>query len=321
MIIPVVLVALVATSMRHSAEDTARMAPAAIGRLDDSSWHVSEPGGREIQVDIRLNGSNLRPEDVLEWVRRAADAVTVFYGVFPVERARVHVVESLGDGREIHGTTWGDIDGVQGFSRMRLGAGVTKDDLNSDWTMTHEFVHMALSSLPDESHWLEEGLATYVEPIARVQAGQLTAEQAWEGMVQGMPNGEPGPGDEGLNQTHTWGRTYWGGALFCLVADIRIREATQNRKGLQDALRAIVAARATIDTEWPVERVLTVGDEATGTTVLSGLYDTWKNSPVQIDLNKLWLELGVRTGSHGIEFDSNATLAAIRNSITEKPPR
>jgi len=297
------------------------MAPAAIAHWDDSFWHVSEPGGREIKVDIRLNGSNPRPEDVLEWVRRAADAVTAFYGVFPVERARVRVVESLGDGREIHGTTWGDIDGVQGFSRMRLGAGVTKDDLNSDWTMTHEFVHMALSSLPDESHWLEEGLATYVEPIARVQAGQLTAEQAWEGMVQGMPNGEPGPGDKGLNQTHTWGRTYWGGAMFCLVADIRIREATQNRKGLQDALRAIVAARATIDTEWPVERVLAVGDEATGTTVLSGLYDTWKNSPVRVDLNKLWLELGVRTGSHGIEFDSNATLAAIRNSITEKPPR
>jgi hypothetical protein len=28
---------------------------------------------------------------------------------------------------------------------------------------------MALSSLPDESHWLEEGIATYVEPIARLK--------------------------------------------------------------------------------------------------------------------------------------------------------
>lgn len=319
MITSVVLLALVAASMRNSTEGAARIAAAA--QLDDGSWHVSEPGGREIQVDIHLNRSTVRPEDVINWVRRAADAVTIYYGVFPVARARVDVVQSQGDGRNIHGTTWGNINGVQAFSRMRLGGSVTADDLNSDWTMTHELVHMALSSLPDESHWLEEGLATYVEPIARVQKGQLTAEQAWEGMVQGMPNGEPGPGDQGLNQTHTWGRTYWGGAIFCLVADIRIREATQNRNGLQDALRAIVAARATIDTEWPVESVLAVGDKATGTTVLSDLYDKWKDSPVQIDLNQLWLELGVRTGTHGIEFNSKAPLAAIRNSITERPSR
>ena len=55
--------------------------------------------------------------------------------------------------------------------------------------------------------------------------------------------------------------------------------------------------------------------------MLSDLYDKWKDSPVQVDLNQLWLELGVRTGTHGIEFDSKAPLAAIRNSITEKPPR
>ena len=28
---------------------------------------------------------------------------------------------------------------------------------------------MAFPSLPDDQHWMEEGLATYVEPIARVE--------------------------------------------------------------------------------------------------------------------------------------------------------
>jgi hypothetical protein len=37
--------------------------------------------------------------------------------------------------------------------------------------------------------------------------------------------------------------------MFCLVADVEIRRATGNRKGLQDALRAIVAAGATINTD------------------------------------------------------------------------
>jgi hypothetical protein len=41
--------------------------------------------------------------------------------------------------------------------------------------------------------------------------------------------GEPGPGDGGLDDTDSWGRTYWGGALFCLLADVRFRERTGNR--------------------------------------------------------------------------------------------
>lgn len=285
---------------------------------DQSSRPVLQFGGGEIQLDVHLKGPSLHTDEVVEWVQRAADAVTVYYGTFPVERARVNVVQRTGDSHEIQGTTWGDVDGVQGLSRMRLGGGVTNADLHLDWTMTHELVHMAISSLPDESHWLEEGLATYVEPIARAQAGQLTATEVWEGMVQGMPNGEPRPGDRGLDKTHTWGRTYWGGAMFCIVADIKIREATRSRKGLQDALRAIVAARATIDTGWPVKRVLDVGDEATGTTVLTDLYNNWKDNPVSVDLNRLWLRLGVRTGPKGITLDSRAPLASIRRAITER---
>ena len=56
-----------------------------------------------------------------------------------------------------------------------------------------------------------KGLATYVESIARAQAGELGVEQVWAGFVKGMPNGLPQSGDRGLDHTHTWGRTYWGG--------------------------------------------------------------------------------------------------------------
>jgi hypothetical protein len=314
------LITLLLVLSSASAAAPLKAEPVTMTMLGDASQHILQIGGGNIQIDIQ-QGSILQMEDVLGWVRRAADAVTVYYGVFPVRHARVVVIQNLGNSREIHGTTWGDTDGVQGLSKMRLGGGVAKADLDSDWTMTHEFVHMALSSLPDESHWLEEGLATYVEPIARAQAGQLSAEQVWRGMVQGMPYGEPQPGDLGLNKTHTWGRTYWGGAMFCLIADVKIREATQNRKGLQDALRAIVAARATIDTECPIQLVLSVGDHATGTTVLSDLYAAWKDRPVAMDLNQLWPELGVRMGSGGIEFDSRAPLASIREAITKPPMR
>jgi hypothetical protein len=135
-------------------------------------------------------------------------------------------------------------------------------------------------------------------------------------MMRGMTNGEPDVGDRGLNETHTWGRTYWGGAMFCLVADVAIRRQTDNRKGLEDALRAIVEDGGTIDKDWPLSRALGVGDRATGTTVLSDLYAKWSEAPVQVDLQTMWRELGVREGRNGLEFDDNAPLAAVRRSIT-----
>jgi hypothetical protein len=163
---------------------------------------------------------------------------------------------------------------------------------------------------------MEEGLATYVEPIARAEIGELTDQQVWEGMLDGMPRGEPESGDRGLDHTHTWGRTYWGGALFCLMADVSIRRQTGNRKGLQDALRAIVNAGGTIDNDWPLTRALAVGDRATGSTVLTDLYKKWSDTPVTVDLPDLWEELGVRQNGSDAEFNAKAPLAKVREAVT-----
>ena len=87
-------------------------------------------------------------------------------------------------------------------------------------------------------------------------------------MMHDMHKGEPAADDLGLDHTHTWGRTYWGGAMFCLVADVEIRRETGNRKGLREALRAIVASGGTIDHDWSLPQALEIGDRATGTHVL-----------------------------------------------------
>jgi hypothetical protein len=135
-------------------------------------------------------------------------------------------------------------------------------------------------------------------------------------MLDGMPKGEPQTGDEGLDRTHTWGRTYWGGALFCLVADVQIRVATGNRKGLQDALRAVVAAGGTIDHEWPLTRALETGDKATGAQVLINQYRSWSTSPAHVDLAELWKKLGIEPNRGDITFSESAPYAKIREAIT-----
>jgi hypothetical protein len=174
--------------------------------------------------------------------------------------------------------------------------------------------------VPDAHHWIEEGIATYVEPFARARIGQLTAEQVWADLLRDLPQGLPEEGDRGLDRTPTWGRTYWGGALFCLLADVAIRERSGNRRGLEHALAGIVAAGGTIDGRWEVRRAFAIGDAAAGAPVLSELYEQMRSAPVDIDLALLFRRLGVARHGRSVRFDEDAPLAAIRRAITMGSP-
>lgn len=272
--------------------------------------------GCTVQIDFAKGLLDLPYSEIAQRIQVAAHAVVVYYGKFPVPRARILVIPVADRHGVLQGTTWGDSAGFPAFVRLRIGQATTPDELAADWVITHELVHTALPSLPDDQHWLEEGIASYVEPIARAQAGQLSVAKVWAGMVSGMPNGEPEASDKGLDRTHTWGRTYWGGAMFCLMADIDIRRQTGNRYGLQDALRAIVASGGSIDKDWPLSDILAIGDRATNTHVLETMYAQWSVAPVPVDLISLWDELGVHDKQGEVTFDMSAPFEKIRVSIT-----
>ncbi len=97
--------------------------------------------------------------------------------------AETRLVVSPKAGRGVSGgRTWAE-DG--GLIRIRVGEASTPEDYANDWVLVHEMTHLALPSLPDDQEWLEEGLATYVEPLARAQAGRLSVEEVWSGHGQG----------------------------------------------------------------------------------------------------------------------------------------
>ena len=131
--------------------------------------------------------------------------------------------------------------------------------------------------------------------------------------------GLPRDGEGGMDQSPTWGRTYWGGALYCLQADVAIREQTANRVGLQTALRAILKESGGYGSERDIGEVLKIGDTATGTQVLYGLYQQVKATPQTPNLDLLWTLLGVPNDPATQPFDDHAPLAAIRIAITAKP--
>jgi hypothetical protein len=270
-----------------------------------------EVGGSTLDVFIDSDRFELGREALLNWVRRSANAVTAYFGRFPVANARVYIAVSQ-TGRVSNGVSYGE---GGAHCRISVGQHTTVEDLHNDWELTHEMIHFSFPSVADHHHWIEEGIATYVEPIARASIGVLTAEQVWGEMLRDMPQGQPQAGDRGLDRTHTWARTYWGGALFCLQADVEIRKRTGNAKGFQDALRGINRADGTIEAEWPLTRAFEIGDQATDTRTLTELYGKMAAQPVTVDLAYFWEQLGVHRSSQGIALDDRAPWAAIRAGI------
>ena len=286
------------------------------GEVKVDSTHNVSVGGATIQVDFGEGPLDLGTEAVVGRVKDAAQALTVYYGKFPVTRDRMLIIPVPDRHGVFRGTTWGDRGGFPSFTRISVGQQTTAKELADDWMITHELAHTSFPNLAEEHHWMEEGLATYVESIARARAGQLTPERAWSDLVNGLAQGQPGPGDRGLDHTHTWGRTYWGGAIFCLKADVEIRRRTQNRKGLEHALRAIRAAGGVITENWSMERVISTGDKATGVPVLRELYDQMKATPVTTGLDGLYQQLGIHRKGREVTLDDAAPLGEIRKAIT-----
>ncbi|GLQ51888.1 hypothetical protein ACFFJT_18275 [Dyella flava] len=281
-------------------------------RLKQSTELRFAVAGGNISVAIAGNASPLDKLRIEAWVRRGASAISAYFGRFSVENWGLLV--TLNDGDHIGpATTWGHPSSI---THINLGRNVSDSALRDDWVMVHEMTHLALPRVPQRSAWFMEGNATYVEPIARAQRGQLTPQEVWRWAVDDMPKGQPRDGDEGLDHTHTWGRTYWGGAMYWLLAEIAIYKSSGGRYRLQDALRAINRKSGGNTSFWSVEQTTFVGDAAVHGNALESLYRAQKDRPVTVDLTDVLQQLGISEVDGAIRFDDRAPLAGLRRSVT-----
>ena len=286
----------------------------AVGAADVTSTLMI--GGSKIDVTIDTSEAPISQADVMKWVQSAAESVAAYYGRFPVPHLTLRVTSVDGTGVR-HGMTWGRGGGL---IRISVGSKTSAAELAEDWMLTHEMIHLAFPSMADDHHWIEEGLSVYVEPIARIRAGHWTALQMWSDLVRDMSKGQPKEGESGMDHTHTWGRTYWGGALFAFVADVEIRKQTKNKKGLEDALRGILDAGGTINEDWELEKAFKIGDQAAGLDVLEKQYAEWKDKPMQVDLAVMWKQLGIEASGTTVVLHDDAPLASIRRGIEMGTP-
>lgn len=271
--------------------------------------------GSQICVFIEDAGLAKQQPLLRVWIDRSAHIVAGYYARFP---APLIVIRLQGmDGSGVGGGRTTNDSGL--MIQMRVGRETTADTLAADWVLVHEMVHLALPEVGRRHIWLAEGLATYVEGVARAQFGNRAIADVWAEDRHSMPMGLPRAGEGGIDESPSWGRTYWGGALYCLQADVAIREQTANRVGLQTALRAILRETGGYAVERDIAEVLKIGDAATGTHVMYGLYQQIRATPQTPDLDVLWTLLGVPSDPKTQPFDDRAPLAAIRVAITARP--
>ena len=277
------------------------------GEETDPVIETVQLAGARLEVQFAPGFDDRLQQQALAWVRRSALAVAAYFGRFPVTEVVLLLVPVDGAG-VLAGTTFGEPDLRV---RLRLGRSTTQAQFADDWILVHEMVHLAVPRVPRAQNWLHEGLATYVESVARGRAGLMPAATVWHQWAKVMPQGQPRSGDAGLDHTPTWGRTYWGGAIFCLRADVQMLTRSAGRAGLRQGLQGVLAAGGHFGVAWSADRILATADAAVGQTTLTDLYRQLKDSPQPTDLDALWRSLGVADDG----FDDAAPLAAVRRAI------
>jgi hypothetical protein len=254
-------------------------------------------------------------DDIARWVNEATRAVAAYYRGFPVPQLLLLVVP--GAGQHLSGFTLGE----GGASiLLRLGTSLPAERARAHWVLTHELMHLGFPSLRRDHLWLEEGMAVFGEPLVRVRAGMMDPGEFWSEWLEQGPLGLPRPGEGGLESTHTWARTYWGGALFWLVLDVTLRERTQNARSADDILRALVAAGGNVTRRWEVDDVVRMADGAAGSPVFSELFHKLAEEAGAPDLDALFRRLGVARRNGTLVYDDSAPLAFVRRAMVARSP-
>jgi len=279
---------------------------------------VALPEGN-IELVLLDGAPRLDFEILARWVERRARLVAEFYGRFPAPRALLVLVPVERERAVVFGKLLPE--SAPGVALL-LGAETPESALDRDWILLHELFHIGVPSFDGEGKWFDEGLATYFEPILRVRSGMSSELELWREFANGMPRGLPALARYGLERAPGYAGVYWGGAVYCLLADVELRRASELRVGLEDAVRAVFHAGGRASDVWSLDETLAFAERALDTDVLSSLRRRHAARPSRVDLDALFAELGVvvRDGTV-VELRNDAPLSAVRAALVHPPAR
>ena len=268
-------------------------------------------GDPELTLALPTGATALPAEVLTAWVNAVAEGNRRFWGRSPAQHGLAILVPSPRGG-----VPFGRVLSLGGsVVTVLVGKDATAPDLYDDWVLVHEFLHLGSPMMRDAGPWLNEGIATFYEPVLRARAGWKPEDDVWREWISQMPRGMPAMTGIGLRNAGRGG-IYWGGAVFVLMAEVKLLQASQGKYGFSDCLRQVLADGGDATTKWPTMKLLQSCDKAVGQDVLSPLAQSHIAKGSAMSLDKIWQKLGVTLSEDGkITYDDSAELAWLRPLI------
>jgi hypothetical protein len=266
-----------------------------------------------IRVVVLDGALDLPADELARWVKEAAQGVADFFHRPPAARTLV-VLAPLPDR---HGIPFGKMLPANAPGVIVLiGEHTEQRELTDDWVLVHELFHVGTPSFVGEAKWYDEGLATYFEPLIRARLGWRGEADVWREFLTNMPRGLAAMTRRGLEHPERYPDMYWGGGLFCLLADVELRRRYSGTAGLEDGVRNVLSWGGSASKVWSLARVIEITDRRFPAPILAPLVAAHAEHGSPVDLDGLFRSLGVSLGPKGnVRFDEHAPLAGIRHSV------
>jgi hypothetical protein len=286
---------------------------------------VLERVGTRARVHVLDAPHRATPAGIERWLTTALDAVgALWHGRFPAREVQV-LVEPVRPGGDP--VVFGEALLAGGHAvRLLLSAAAEDADLPGEWIAVHELTHLGQPWIVPDDAWFLEGFVTYYQEVLRGRAGIFGEQRAWQGLHAGFGRGRRRPStrtlaedSSAMHATHAYHRVYWAGAALALRLELALRDATEGRRSLDDAMRLWSGAEFTSRKGWRALELLAAADRAFGTAVCVRTVTPFLASSEFPRVDDLYARLGlVVTDDDRIAFlpdDADPAAAALRTAL------
>jgi hypothetical protein len=291
----------------------------AIGRLQTGEINVP---GSTLRVAVADGSAQGDIDQAIRWLRPAALAVTAMNGKFPHPAPQLLVIP-LDSGRDA--APWAQVNrGGGSAAHFFMNTGANWTVFNDDWIATHELSHMALPYVQRSDAWLPEGFASYYQNVLRARIGLLGERQAWQQLHDGFVRGRKNTGTRALREVSRSARLrrannmriYWSGAAIALLADVRLRQQSDNEWNLDRVITEFQRCCLAENRSWTAREIFTAFDDISDTQIFAQLHYENVYSRHFPRVSETLDRLGVRFEEERVVvLDDNAVDAGIRAAI------
>jgi len=299
-----------------------------------SDWNSMVVFGQFTVEDFHVNKSIIRyallngrravdKNKIRNWVNENITALTTVYGTFPVTNLQLLVIP-LGSGGEP--VPWGEVMRGGGDAvHLYIDDTRTTQEFLNDWVFSHELSHLLHPRIIQSDAWFYEGMASYYQNVVRARQGLLTPNEAWKklhaGFVRGINNTPKNKTlaevTKYMMQHRAFMRVYWSGAAISLLADVKLRRLSNNKKSLDTTLYLFQKCCLLEARWWSALEVMKKFDELSNTSVFTDLYENNVSSTTFPNLTRVYKQLGLINRNGELEILNNAP-TSIRDKIMKR---